>query len=191
MAKLSYSQIVPKKIIRHQDEPYEVLDSLVFSKQQRKPVNQTKLRHLVSGKVIEHSFQANDKIEEVEVEVRPITYIYSGNGESWFHEEGDKGSRFSLPDEQIAEQTQWLVEGASAEAILVDDEIINIRIPIKVELEVSHADPAVRGNTAQGATKSVTLASGAEIQVPLFINKGDVIRINTETGNYTERVSKA
>lgn len=191
MAKLAYNEITPKRIIRFNDEPFEVLTSHVFRKQQRKPVNQTKLRHLVTGKVIENSFHSSETAEEADVETKPIVYIYTNNGESWFHPKDSKKDRFSLPYDTVAEKVQWLVEGMEAEALVVDGETLTIRIPVKVELEVVDAPPAVRGNTAQGGTKIATLKSGVTVSVPLFINEGDILRINTESGEYTERVDKA
>lgn len=190
MAPLSYNQIVPKKIIRFNDGVYEVVSSHVQRKQQNKPVNQTKLKHLLNGKVIEKSFHHKDKVEEADIELREVVYLYTHNGEVWFHAKGDKSDRFSLPEESIKTKSQWLVPHTEVEALVLDNTIATVRIPIKLELEVTEAAPAVRGNTAQGATKQVTLASGTVIQVPLFIDTGDTVRINTETGEYVERVSK-
>ena len=96
-----------------------------------------------------------------------------------------------MPEASVADKVQWLTDGAEIEALLFEDEVLTIRIPIKVELEVTEAPPAVRGNTAQGGSKLVTLKSGASVTTPLFINEGDVLRINTETGEYVERVDKA
>lgn len=191
MAKLAYNEITPKRIIRFNNEPFEVLTSHVFRKQQRKPVNQTKLRHLITGKVIENSFHSSETVEEADVEIKPVVYIYTNNNESWFYPADSKKDRFSLPYDTVAEKVQWLVDGMEAEALVVDGETLTIRIPVKVELEVTDAPPAVRGNTAQGGTKIATLKSGATVSVPLFINEGDILRINTESGEYTERVDKA
>lgn len=191
MAVLAYNEILPKTIIMYEGQPFEVLSSHVFRKQQRKPVNQTKLRHLVSGKVTEVSFHQSETVEEADVSTKAITYLYENRGEYWFCDLGKPQTRFSLPAEMVAEKVRWLKKNGDAEAILVDDEVKSVRIPIKVELKVTEAAPAVKGNTAQGATKHVTLETGATVVVPLFINEGDILRINTDTGDYTERVDKA
>ena len=191
MTTLAYNQVVPKKVIRFNEEPYEVLSSHVFGKQQRKPVNQTKLRHLVTGKVLEHSFHQNEQVSEADIEVRDVVYLYTNRGESWFHTDGNPSDRFSLPEELVSDKVQWLSEKAHVQALVFEEKVLTIRIPIKVDLAVTEAAPAVRGNTAQGATKVVVLESGASVTVPLFINQGDIVRINTDTGEYTERVEKS
>jgi elongation factor P len=191
MATLSYNEITPKKVIKFNGEPYEVISSHVARKQQRKPQNQTKLRHLTTGRVIENAFHASDKAEEADMEVREIVYLYTNRGESWFHNKGNPGDRFSLSENQVGNKVQWLNDNQEIEALVFEDEILTIRIPIKVELEVVEAPPAVRGNTAQGGNKQVVLKGGATVTTPLFINEGDILRINTETGEYVERVDKA
>lgn len=191
MATLSYNEILPKKIILHNGEPFVVLAAHVFRKQQRKPVNQTKLRGLKSGRVVEQTFHQNETAVEAEVDVRTITFVYARGSEYIFHEAGDPGKRFSLASELVGAEGRFLKAKSDIEALTFDDEVIGLRVPIKVELTVTEADPAVKGNTAQGATKEVTIETGAKIQVPQFIGEGDIIRINTETGEYAERVEKA
>jgi elongation factor P len=191
MAVLSYNEIVPRKVIIYNDEPYEVLASHVFRKQMRKPVNQTKLRNVKSGKVLEISFHQAETVSEAEIEKKTFTYIYTAKGDVWFHEENNPRARFSLPESQVKEQVRWIKEKDAVDALVWNEEIIGIEIPIKVDLAVKEAPPAVKGNTAQGGSKQVVLETGAVVSVPLFINAGDVIRINTESGEYTERVNKS
>lgn len=191
MATLSYNEILPKKVIIHNDEPFVVLSAHVFRKQQRKPVNQTKLRGLKSGKVVEQTFHQNETAREADIERRTITFIYENRGEYTFCTLGNPGDRFTLSSEIVGPQGRFLKPQTDVEALVYDDEIIGVTLPIKTELAVKEADPAVKGNTSQGATKEVVLETGATIQVPMFINPGDVIRVNTETGEYTERVEKA
>jgi len=196
MSVLSYNEIVSKKIINYNNEPYEVLSSHVFRMQQRKPVNQTKLRHLVSGKVTEISFHQNETAEEADIGKMQAQYLYTNRpgragSESWFAEEGNPKNRFSFPEEVVRDKVQWLAQNTVVEVLTYEDEPISIKIPIKVELEVKEAPPGTKGNTATGGTKIVVLSTGAKIDAPLFINAGDIVRINTDTGDYTERVEKA
>ena len=191
MAVLSYNEILPKCIIIRDGEPYEVLSSRVFRMQQRKPVNQTKLRHLVSGKVVDISFHQNETVEEAEVGKMAAIYLYTNRGESWFCEDGDPKNRFSFPEEAVHEEVQWLKQNAPVEIVTLEDKPLTVRIPVKVELTVTEAPPNVKGDSATRGTKPVTLETGAVVQAPLFIGAGDVIRINTETGAYAERVEKA
>lgn len=187
---LDYSDIKERTYIVWDGAPHEVLSSHIFRKQQRKPVNQTKLRNLITGSVTERSFHQSEKVEEAEIELRDMVYIYKRRGEYWFSYKNDPRNRFSLPASMIGEQMKFIKPNSVVEGLHFKDSVIGIRVPIKVELEVTDAPPAVKGNTAQGGTKQVTLESGAVASVPLFINEGDVVRINTETGEYTERVEK-
>jgi elongation factor P len=191
MSVLSYNEILPKSIINYNGEPYEVLSSHIFRMQQRKPVNQTKLRHLISGKVTEISFHQNETMTEAEVGKMQAQYLYTNRGESWFAEEGNPKNRFSFPEDTVHNQVQWLVQNTSVEVLTYEEKPMAIKIPVKIELEVKEAPPTIKGNTATGGNKLVTLVTGAKVDVPLFINAGDIIRINTDSGEYTERVEKA
>lgn len=185
---LEYNEIVLRKVIILDGEPYEVLDSHVFRKQQRKPVNATKLRNMITGKVTERSFHVSDKAEEADIENKEIKFLYKNKGEHWFCEINDPKKRFSLSEDLIGEPGRFLKENSTIEAILFDEKIIGVKLPIKVDLKVTEAQPAVRGDTAKGGNKSVTLETGATLNVPMFIKEGDVLRINTETGEYVDRL---
>lgn len=191
MAILSYNEILQKKVIEYNGEPYKVVSSHIFRMQQRKPVNQTKLQHLVSGRVIEISFHQNESVPEAEIETMEANYLYTNRGESWFAQSGNAKNRFSFPDEFVHEKVQWLKQNADVEVLVYKEKPITLEIPVKVDLKVTDAPPAVKGDTATGGNKLVTLESGATVNTPLFINEGDILRINTETGEYVERVSKA
>jgi elongation factor P len=195
MAIISYNEATVRKIIMHDGEPYEVLHSHVFRKQQRKPVNATKLKNLLSGRVVEHSFQVSDKIEEADIGKKLVKFIYEAKGEFWFHPEGKPAERFTIAGELIGDKKQWMKPNDVYNSIVwtnEDDEeqIIGVDLPVKMDLKVKEAAPAVKGNTSSGASKMVKLETGAEITVPLFINEGDIVRINTETGEYVGRAEK-
>jgi elongation factor P len=192
---LDYNEIVQRKYIIHNDEPYEVLTSHVFRKQMRKPVNATKLKNLITGRVVEVSFQATEKVDEADMKKSPVKYIYEAKGEYWFHPDGKPQERFTISTDTLGDHTRWLKPNSNYEAVVFtndDDEerIIGLALPLKVDLKVTEAAPAVKGNTSQGATKTVVVETGTEVNVPLFINEGDIIRVNTETGDYAERVEK-
>ena len=191
MSILSYNEILSKKVIIFNDEPCLVVSHHVFRKQQRKPVNIVKLKGLVSGRMIENTFHVNETAEEADLEKKPITFIYESKGEYWFHEADKPSERFTLSADLVGDQGRFLKPKSDIDAVVFNDEIIGINIPIKVELSVKEAMPAVKGNTSSGAQKEVTLETGATIMVPMFINEGDVLAINTETGSYSERIEKA
>ena len=192
---LEYNEITEHKYVVFEDEPYEVLDSHVFRKQQRKPVNATKMRSLLTGRIVEHSFHVSDKVMEADITRREVKYLYSSKGEYWFCEAKDPSKRFELPAVMVGDAGKFLKANIVVDAMIFDDgkseegKIIGLKLPIKMDLKVIESHPAVRGNTAQGGSKMVKVETGAEIQTPMFIKEGDIIRINTETGEYTDRVS--
>lgn len=191
MAILSYNEIVQRKVIVYNGEPYMVLSSHVFRMQQRKPVNQTKLRHLVSGKVVEISFHQNENAQEADISKMAAVYLYTSRGESWFTEAGNAKNRFKFGEDVVSDKVKWLKQDSPVEVMLYNDEPVMIDIPIKMDLQVTEAPPGIKGDTATGGNKLVTLETGATVLTPLFINTGDVLRVNTETGEYVERVEKA
>ena len=191
MAMLEYNEITLRKVILVDGQPYEVLDSHVFRKQQRKPVNQTKLRHLITGKVTEMAFHVSEKVEEAELSTKEVKFLYVNKGEYWFCDPKVPSDRFKLEEEMLGVSIKFVKPNDILNAVIFNEEIIGVKVPIKVELKIKEAAPAVKGNTVSGGTKSVVLETGAVIFVPLFINEGDVIRINTETGEYVVRVDKA
>jgi len=191
MAVLSYNEITLKKIIIWNNEPCVVLASHVFRKQQRKPVNITKLKSLVSGRVVEQTFHQNENAHEADIDSKDIEFIYENKGEYWFAPVGKPGERFKLDNDIVGDEGRFIKPKTVLSAMIFNDEIIGIKTPIKVELKVTEAMPAVKGNTSSSALKQVTLETGATIMVPMFINEGDIIKVNTETGEYTERAEKA
>ncbi|MDE2071307.1 MAG: elongation factor P [Patescibacteria group bacterium] len=190
MAMLEYNEILPKKVILLDGEPYEVLDAHVFRKQQRKPVNQTKLRHLITGRVTEQAFHVSEKVEEADLSTKQVKYLYTNRGQWWFCAIDNPADRFELPEETIGAQGQFLKPNTVLEALVFDEKIIGLKLPIKMDLTVKEAPPAVKGDTRQGGSKQIVLETGATINAPLFINEGDVVRINTQEGTYVERVDK-
>jgi elongation factor P len=185
---LDYSEVTVHKYIIFENEPWEVLDAHVFRKQQRKPVNAVKLRNLITGRITETTFHVSDKVEEADIDKKEVKYLYTTKGEFWFCDAKDPSQRFKLPEEMIGSPARFLKPNIIVDAMLFDEKIIGLKMPIKMELKVAEAHEATRGNTAQGATKAVVLETGAEIQVPMFIKEGDIVRVNTETGLYTDRV---
>lgn len=186
---LEYNEITEKKYIEIDGEPYEVTSSHVFRKQQRKPVNATKLRNLVTGKVSERSFHVSEKVEEADLSNREIKYLYNNKGEWWFCEISDPSKRFSMPEEILGVGSKFIKENTVLNALVFNEKIIGVKLPIKVDLKVKEAHPAVKGDTARGGTKQIILETGATILAPLFVKEGDTVRVNTETGEYTDRVS--
>ncbi|MFA7285776.1 MAG: hypothetical protein WC011_02935 [Candidatus Paceibacterota bacterium] len=194
MATLEYSEIREKKIIIHDDEPCEVIESHVARTQQRKPQNQVKLKSLVSGKTFAATFHVSDKADEADIEKRDVKFLYANKGEYWFADPEDPKSRFKLDAALVSDSAKFFKENGLVQAMVWDDDgeekTIKITLPIKIDFKVKEAPPAVKGNTAQGGNKIITLENGTTVNAPMFIEEGDVVSVNTETGTYVERVTK-
>jgi len=191
MARLAYNELKVGTVFVKDGDPYRVLEYAFIRMQQRKPVTQLKIRNLISGKVQEFTAHVNDTFEKAEITAMPVKFIYENRGEYWFHEVGNPKNRFKLSAETIGEGVQFLKANTDVIADKFEGKIINVELPIKMDLKVIEAPPAIKGNTAQGGSKLATLETGAKVNVPLFINEGDVIRVNTSTGEYIERVEKS
>lgn len=187
---IAYNNIKPGIYIVLNGEPYSVLSSNVFRKQQRKPVNQTKLKNLLTKKVTERSFHQSEAIKEATIESREIKFIYCRNNVCWFQEVSNKKERVPVSETLLGEQKKFIKEGVVVRAFIFNDNIISLEIPVKLDFIVKESPPNIKGNTSQGGNKPVIIETGATISTPLFINTGDIIRVNTETGDYVERVEK-
>lgn len=189
---LEYSEVRPGKIIIYEDEPCEVLDSHVARTQQRKPQNQTKLRSLISGKAYNATFHVTDKIDEADITKREMKFLYANKGEYWFCDPTDPANRFKLEEKLIESSIKFLKPNEIVNGLIFtndDDEeqIISIKLPIKMTFTIKEAPPSIKGNTANGGGKTVVLENGTSINAPFFVEAGDKIIVNTETGEYVER----
>ncbi len=171
-------------------QPYEVLEFKQMGKAQDVVVAQTKIKNLINGKVLPRSFHQSDTFEEANIEKFQAKFIYTHRGRFVFSDVDNSANRFELVQEQIGESVQFLKQNQIVDGLKFQGKIINIALPIKVQLLVKDAPPGLKGNTAQGGTKAVTLETGATLQVPLFIESGDILEVNTETGEYAKRVGK-
>lgn len=188
---LSYTDLKKGIIFLKDGDPYEVLDASFSRMQQRKAVVQTKIRNITTGKTYDVTLQASDSFEEAEIERKPLVFLYGHRNEYVFTDPANKKNRYTLGEDALGDKTKWLKPNTEVTAVFFGEKLLNITLPIKMDLEIAEAAPGVQGDRSNAGTKAATLETGAIIQVPLFINTGDVIRVNTDTGEYTERVSKA
>ena len=168
-------------------DPYEVVESNFLRMQQRKAVVQTRIRNLRTDKLYDVSFRASDEFKGAELEKRPLIFIYSHRDEFIFADPRNRSARFSLSEEIVGDKRRWLKPDTQVTALFFKDKIINFSLPVKMDFTVTQAPPGVQGDRSQSGTKTVTLETGVTIQAPLFINTGDIVRVNTETGEYVER----
>lgn len=191
---LNYNEIKERGFIVLDGEPYEVLESQVSRKQQRKPVNQTKLRNLISGVTRQQTFHYADTVHEAYIEKKKVKYSFNkfnrqtSATEYWFTDPEDKSKRFEVAESVLGDKIKYMKEDSEYDALYFGERIIGLSLPIKVELKVIEAPPSIKGSTASGGDKKVKVETGAMITTPTFVEVGDVIKVNTETGQYTERV---
>lgn len=187
---LGVNELKSKTFFIYEDQPYVVLETHHLKMQQRRPTVQVRMRNLINGKILERNFAQSDVFEEADVEKLKVKFLYSHRDQFWFSHENDSSKRFELGKDILGDIAKFLKPNTVLEAVSFEGKVITVELPVKMEFKVIEAPPAVRGNTAQGGVKSVKIETGASINAPLFINQGDFIRINTETGEYVERADK-
>ena len=193
MATLEYNEIKPRTYILHNDEPYEIIENQVSRTQKRKPQNAVKMRNLITGRTVPMTFHASDTAEAAEISRKEIRFLYSSKGEYWFSDVSDAKNRYKLSADLLGDQVKYLKDNTECQALVFGEEenakVIGIKLPIKMTLMVKEAPPNFKGDTQGGGGKLVTLETGAQITVPLFIETGEMIVVNTDTGEYSERYS--
>lgn len=147
----------------------------------------TKLKNLRTGANQDITFKSAEKIEPAHIDTSTMQYLYENDGLHTFMDV-ESYEQIAIPTEQIEEELQFLKDGAEADIMRYEGEVIGVQLPAKVNLEVTKTDPGIRGDTQSGGSKPATLETGAVVTVPLFINKGDVLEVNTEDGSYSSRV---
>ncbi|RJR31203.1 elongation factor P [Candidatus Parcubacteria bacterium] len=176
--------------IIHDSEPYTVLVAHFVRMQQRKPVMQTKLRNLITGKVLEITFKPGDRVEEADLSRTKANFLYADDTQGYFMD-NENYEQFSLDKNLLGSKLNYLKEGTEVNILNFNDKPVNLDLPVKMNFKVISAPPGVKGNSAAGrVTKEVQIETGHSVQAPLFINEGDVIKINTDTGEYVERVNE-
>jgi elongation factor P len=169
-------------------QPHEVLDSNAMKKAQRRVVMQTKIKNLLTGTISERNFHQGDMFEEAELGKFQAKFLYTHRDKFVFCETDNPSKRFELSPTQVGNSANYMRQNEIVEGIMFDDQIVSISLPIKVQLKVKETPPGVKGDRAQGGTKTAVMETGVQVQVPLFINEGDSIEINTETGEYVRRI---
>ena len=173
-------------IVLFNGQPHEVIWSNFVRMQQRKPVIQTKLRNLITGKVLDYSFKSGEKVEAAEVTKQKAQFLYADDAGGHFMN-NETYETIDLAASVAGDKIPYLKEGEIVTLEYFDGQPISLELPVKVELKVKDTPPGIKGDTSSGGNKPATLETGLIVQVPLFIKEGDVIRVNTQTGEYSER----
>ncbi len=183
------TDLKPGRAVTLDGEPFIVLASQFGRKSQSQANMQCKLKNLKTGSIVARNFQGSEKIEPAAVGYRHVQYLYKNQGMCSFMDL-ETYDQFDLPEEMIGDGLKFMIDGLEVDALMYEEKPIGIKLPVTVTLVVSETSPGVRGDTATGGGKPATLSSGAVINVPLFVNEGDRIKVNTEKGEYVERVAK-
>ena len=182
---ISGSELRKGIIIELDGKPHQVIE-YQHIKMKRTALAKVKLRDISGGHTIERSFQSGEKLVRVRLETRDMQYLYN-DGDLYYFMDEETYEQMPLTSEQLGATLNFLKEGMSVEVSSYKSEIVGIELPITVELEITQTDPGFKGDTATGGTKPATLETGYITQVPLFINRGDIIKIDTRSGTYLER----
>jgi len=187
---MSYSELIRGVIIIVNDQPYQIVEAQNTFKGRGHSYLQMKLKNLINGAVIAKTAQPRDSFDEAEIEKKEAVFLYQNRGKYVFTEKDNPSKRFELSEELIGDVAKFLKTDETVTTVIFKDKIINIIVPIKVNLKVTEVPPGVKGDRAQSGNKSVELETGVKINVPLFIDEGDIIEINTESGEYVRRVNE-
>ena len=170
-------------------EPYTIVDFQHVKPGKGGAFIRTKLKHMRSGKVIDNTFRSGEKVELVDFEEKHMQYLY--RDDRYHFMDTESYEQLSLSPEEVGDARDYLKENTEVDVLYIGGRPVTVELPNFVELSVARTDPGVRGDTAQGGTKPATLETGAVIQVPLFLNEGDMVKIDTRTGEYLGRVATA
>lgn len=184
---MTINDLKPGVVFEFEGEPWKVLKTTHVHMGRGSAVLQSKIKNVITGRVIERAFRARDEVKPADMDTREIFYLYNHRGEYWFCESNDRAKRFRLSQDIIGETGKFMKTNTAITAVLFKDEIIGVQLPIKIQFRVTQAPPAVKGDTQGGVMKQVELENGASIAAPIFIKEGDIIIVNTETGEYVER----
>ena len=169
--------------------PYAIVDFQHVKPGKGGAFVRTKLKHMTLGKVIDNTFRAGEKVELVDFEEKHMQFLYKD--ERYHLMDTETYEQVSLSPEEVGDARHYLKENTEVDVLYIEGSPVAVELPNFVELAIARTDPGVRGDTAQGGTKPATLETGAAVQVPLFLNEGDIVKVDTRTGEYLGRVAAA
>jgi len=174
--------------IRYNGETYVLVNYQFVNPGKGSAFTRAKMKNAKSGKVIEVSFRSGESIEEANMEYKKCQYMYF-DGTDYNFMDNVSYEQFTMPADMIGDMGNYMMDGGDVTVVFVDDKPVSLQLPPKMDFVVTEAPPGEKGDTATGGTKQVTIETGAKVAAPLFIKEGDKIRVNTDTGEYVERVT--
>ena len=185
---LNFNEIKTGRVIKVSGQPFIIIKTDHHKMGRGGAVLKVKCRNLINGNILEQTYQGAEKAEEAETETKKANFMYKDPNEAYFMD-NENFEQFSLSLETIGEAAKFLKEGVDVDVFYFEGQPVSVSLPIKMDFKVTSAPPSVKGNSAGNVNKQVEIETGAQINVPLFINEGDIIRINTDTGEYVERAN--
>ena len=187
---VSTAEFKPGLTIELDGQVYQIVTSEHYKPGKGQAVIRTKLRDVRTGNVYEKTFRSGEKVETARVERKRMQFLYT-DGSSYYLMDNQSYDQFELTGEQVGESAQWLKEGEDVDVTLHEGQLLGLEPQKHVERKVERTDPGIRGDTATGGTKPAVIEGGVTIQVPLFVNVGERIKVNTQTGEYITRVDES
>jgi elongation factor P len=176
--------------IEVEGEPYTIIEYLHIKMGRGGANVRTKIKSLITGNVIERTYKSDEKIKQPDFEEKEMQYLFK-DGDSYVFMDNETYEQVYVSENEIGDAADYMPENLNVYVQLFNQKPIGVELPNSVELEVSQTDPGLKGDTVSGGSKPATLITGGVVNVPLFINEGDVLKIDTRTGDYMERVKTA
>lgn len=174
-------------VILHRGKRMKIIEFLHVKPGKGPAFVRTKLKDILTGKIIDETFNAGVKIEFIRIEAKAVQFLYD-DGDSFVFMDNQTYEQYNIPKTVAKDVGNFLTAGLNVDLLFDQAEVLDIRLPAHVEIPVTHTEPAVKGNTTSGATKPATVETGYTLQVPLFVEEGDILKIDTRSGEYIERV---
>ncbi len=185
---LSMNDIKKGRMVVLEGQPYIVVSSEFSRKQKSRPVMRSVLRHMQTAQTKEHTFMQSDRIEEADVVRKKYQFLYMNEAGYFMFMDQSSFEQLELTEDEVGEAAVFLVDGQEIDIVLFGDKVVNVELAIKIDRAVISAPPGVKGDTSTNVMKEVIIEGGTKIKAPLFVNEGDVIKIDTRSGEYIERV---
>jgi elongation factor P len=189
MAMLSHVDLRKGVKVEIDGQPYLIIDADFVKPGKGSAFTRVRIRNFLNGNTIERTFKSADKVHPADVEQKSCQYLYS-DGDDFHFMDNTTYDQIMIPKENLGNSWQWMEENMETQVLFWKGRALSCDVPKSVVLQIAECEPGVKGNTAQGATKPATLSTGAVVNVPLFVNEGEFIRIDTSNGKYAERVNK-
>lgn len=175
--------------VKMDGDPWIVVDFEFVKPGKGTAFTRCRLKNIKTGRVLDRTFKTGERLEPANFETRPCQYLYS-DGEHYYFMDQQNYEQIAIPAASLGDQAQFLTENMEVQVLIYEGEPLSVELPTFIVAQVTYTEPGMKGDTATGATKLATISTGAQIQVPLFVNEGDWLKVDTRDGSYVERAKK-